>query len=91
MAATQTRHRPGGVWIGETRQHAKTRLPQTIRADGVNRRMRALPEPHNSWNEITVLSLLACGYHIALVVIGHGDDAEPVFCEKIGGIAGGNQ
>ena len=78
MAAPQAMQMPGGDVTGETRQVAKTRVPQASRADGTRLRILALPVPHRSGRDVTGLSLLACGYQIAVIVIGYGDDAEPV-------------
>jgi hypothetical protein len=83
-----TKKHPNDAHTGEIRQLAKTIPPQTSRVDGASRRIRVWPEPQKSRNEVTGSSLLARGYHIAPVIIGHGDDAELVFFEKFGGFAG---
>ena len=91
MAAPLPMQMPGSDGIGATRQVAKTSVPQASRADGDRRRMRALPVPHKSGKDVTVLSGFACGYQIAAIIIGHGDDAEPMHFEEFGGFASGNQ
>ena len=70
-----------GLCIGEMRQLAKMTAPQAMRVEGANLRIRTLPEPQKSRNDITDSSLLACCYYVALFIIGHGDDAEAVLLE----------
>ena len=62
-----------------------------MRVDGANLRIRPLPEPQKSRNDVTDLSFLACRYDVALFIIGHGNNVESVLPEQVRGLAGGNK